>query len=113
MGGGECVQGILANHFGCLLTTMAQEPHNVTLMVLVCVTLHNIIRTLHRADHQVLPNEEENNHRQVPGGCRQGQVMLVLGVLWGNNATIATKRQREYRMHYYNNAVGQFHGRMT
>ena len=36
--------GILANRFRCLLTIMAQEPHNVTSVVLACVTLHNIIK---------------------------------------------------------------------
>ena len=67
--------GILANCFRCLLITMAQEPHNVTWVVLACVTLHNIIRTRYRGNHQGLPGEEDNNHRQVPGGWRQGQVL--------------------------------------
>ena len=41
----ENVFRILANHFRCLLTAMVQEPHNVTLVVLVSMTLHKIIRT--------------------------------------------------------------------
>ena len=62
------VFGILVNCFKCLLTTMAKEPHNAMLVVLTCVTLHNIIRKGYWADHQGLTDEEENNHRQVPGG---------------------------------------------
>ena len=65
---------ILANRFRCLLTTMAQGPHNVMLVVLACVTLHNIIRTRYWADHQGLA-DEENNHGQLPGAWREGQVL--------------------------------------
>ena len=36
--------GIMANKFGCLLTTMNQNPETVTSIVLVCCTLHNIMR---------------------------------------------------------------------
>ena len=63
----EKVFWILANRFRCLLTTMAQEPHSVTTVVLACVTLHNIIRTHYWAGHKGLADEEDNNHRQVPG----------------------------------------------
>ena len=96
---------ILANCFRCLLTTMAQELHNVKSVVMACVTLHHLIMTHYLADHQRLPNED-NNQRKVPGGWRQGQVLNDLGgPERDNNATIAAKRQREYLMHYYNNAV--------
>ena len=66
--------GILVNRVRCLLTTITQEPHNVTLMVLACVTLDNIIRTHYDADHQGLA-EEDNNHGQVLGAWRQGQIL--------------------------------------
>ena len=36
-------------------------PHNVTSVVFACVTLHNIIRTCYRADHQGLA-DEDNSH---------------------------------------------------
>ena len=76
---------------------MALEPHNVTSVVLACVTLHNIIRTHSRAGHQGLADEEDNNHRQVPGAWRQGQVLSDLGVPpLGNHATVAAKRQRVF-----------------
>ena len=55
---------ILTNLFRCLLTIKAQEPHNVTSVV---VTLHSIIWTLYRADHQGLADEEDNHHMEIPG----------------------------------------------
>ena len=36
--------GIMANRFGCLLTTMTQHPETVTYIVLACCMLHNIMR---------------------------------------------------------------------
>ena len=59
---------ILANYFRWLLPTIVQEPHNVTSVVLACVTLHNIIRTRYWADHQGLADEEDNNHGHLRGG---------------------------------------------
>ena len=77
-----------------ILTTMTQESHNVTLVVLACATLHNIIMTLYRADHQGL-SDEDNNHRQVPNAWRKGQVLPDVGEPpWWNHATIAAKRKR-------------------
>ena len=41
----ECF-GILANRWGCLLTTLLQEePQTVEIMVNACITLHNVLRT--------------------------------------------------------------------
>ena len=71
--------GILANCFRCLLTIMAREPNNVMLVVLACVALHNIIRTCYWEDHQGLLDEDGNDHRQMPGGWRQGQVLPDVG----------------------------------
>ena len=94
--------GILATRFRCILTAMAQEPHNVTSVVLACVTLHNIIRTHYQADHQGQAGEENNNHRHIPGAWRQGQVLPDLEKSErGNNATVPAKRQRHYLKHSY------------
>ena len=46
------VFGVLANRFRSLLTTMDMEPNNITSKVLVCMTVHNIIRKCYQADHQ-------------------------------------------------------------
>ena len=77
----ENVFRMLVFHFRCLMTTMAQEPYNVTSEVLACVTLHNIIRTCYQMDHQGRADEDDSNHRQVPGAWRQGQVLPDLGEL--------------------------------
>ena len=37
--------GILANRWGCLLTTLRQEPQNVEIMVNACKTIHSMLRT--------------------------------------------------------------------
>ena len=45
----RCVEnafGILANCWGCLLTTLLQEePQTVEIIVNACITLHNMLRT--------------------------------------------------------------------
>ena len=38
--------GILANRWGCLLTTLRQEPQNLETIVNACSTLHNMLRTV-------------------------------------------------------------------
>ena len=58
--------GILASRSSSILTIMAQDPHNV--MLVVCVTLHNIMRTRYREGLA----DENNKHMRVQGGWRQG-----------------------------------------
>ena len=41
----ENASGIVANRWGCLLTTLRQEPQNVKIMVNACITLYNMLRT--------------------------------------------------------------------
>ena len=84
--------GILANRFRCILTTMKLEPHTVMPVILTCVTLHHIIRTLYRVDHQGLADYEDNNHRmyQMPGG--KVKFCLPWGTTVGNYVTVAAKR---------------------
>ena len=71
---------MLANCFRCVLTTVAQEPHNVTSVSLACVTVHNIIWICYRADHQGLVDEEDNDHRDISDDWRQVEVLVYLGV---------------------------------
>ena len=48
---------------------------------------------------------EDIDLRQVPGDWSQVLTNLW-GPEWGNDATIAVKIQKEYLMHYSNNAIG-------
>ena len=85
--------GIPADHFRCLLTTITQELHNVTSVVLACVTLHHIIWAHYRADHQGLP-DKDNDQREIPGAWRQCAGLADLGGQdRGNYATVAAKTQ--------------------
>ena len=82
---------------------MAQYPHNVTSVVFACVTLHNIIQTYYRADHQGLTDEQHNDHREIPGAWRRGAVSADLGDKDRDNyATVAAKRQSFFETLLYN-----------
>jgi hypothetical protein len=59
--------GILANRFGCLLTTLKQNPSTVESIVLACVCLHNIMRVRYPHDQNVLVDQEDNNHNIISG----------------------------------------------
>ena len=99
--------GIMANRFGCLLTIMSQKPETVTSIVLACCTLHNIMRLRHPGIHQGLADEEDDNHRVIPGQWRQGACLQDIEEVAGSNRdTQVAKRQRLYLKHYYNAPVG-------
>ena len=99
--------GIMANRFGCLLTTMCQNPETLTSIVLACCTLHNIMRLRYPGIHQGLGDEEDDNHRVIPGQWRQGACLQdIEDVTGGNRDTQVAKRQRLYLKHYYNAPVG-------
>ena len=57
--------GILANRFGCLLTTMDQNTYTVSSVVLACCVLHNM-RIRYPGLHQCIVDNEDDNHRLVP-----------------------------------------------
>ena len=99
--------GIMANRFGCLLTTMSQNPVTVTSIVLACCMLHNIMRLRYPGIHQGIADEEDDNHRVIPGQWRQGACLQDIGEVAGGNRDIqVAKRQRLYLKHYYNAPVG-------
>ena len=64
--------GILANIFGCLLTTMNQNKDTVTSIVLACCVLHNIMRIRYPGVHHGSVYDEDKHHRLVPRQWRQG-----------------------------------------
>lgn len=55
--------GILANRFGCLLTTLKQNPGTVESIVLACVCLHNVMRDRYPQEQNGLVDEEDNSHQ--------------------------------------------------
>jgi hypothetical protein len=59
--------GILANHFGCLLTRMRQEQNTVTGIVLACCCLHNLMRIRYPAAQNALLDVEDEDHNVIPG----------------------------------------------
>ena len=73
---------------------MAEELHNVTLVVLLCITFVKIIRIPYCANYQGLPDEGDNDYRRMQGAWRQEQVLPDLGgPEQGNNVTVPAKRQ--------------------
>ena len=64
--------GIMANRFGCLLTTMNQNKDTVTSIVLGCCVLLNIMRVRYPGVHQGIVNDEDENSRLVPGQLETG-----------------------------------------
>ena len=91
--------GMMANRFGCLLTTMNQNLETVTSIVLACCTLHNIMRLRYPGIHQGLAYEE--NDRLMTGQWRQGACLQDIKDVTGRNwDTQVAQRQRLYLKHY-------------
>ena len=98
--------GVIANRFGCLLTTKSQNPETVTSIVLACCTLHNIMRLRYPGIHLGIADEENDNHRVIPEQWRQDACLQdIEDVAGGNRDTQVAKRQRLYLKHYYNAPV--------
>ena len=98
---------IMTNRFGCLLSTMSQNPETVTSIVLACYTLHNIMRLRYPGIHQGTADEEDGNHRVIPGQWRQVVCLQDIEDVAGSNRDIqVAKRQRLYLKHYFYDPVG-------
>ena len=100
--------GILAQRFGCLLTTMKLLPPNVEKVVMACVCLHNLLRLENPAEQNGNLDREDDNHNIVPGAWREGRQLVGLEAraLRGNVATREAREQRLYLMNYYHSEVG-------
>ena len=64
---------------------MRQNPETVTSIVLACCTLHNIMRLRYPGIHQVIADEEDDNHRVIPGLWRQGACLQDIEEVAGGN----------------------------
>ena len=95
--------GIMANRFGCLLTTMSQNPETITSIVFACCTLHIIMRLRYPGIHQGIADEEHDNHRVIPGQWRQVACLQdIEEVAGGNRDPQVARSQRLYLKHYCN-----------
>lgn len=98
--------GILANRFGCLLTTMKTTPENATSTVLACCCLHNILRA-HTSSLPVTVDTEDEDHNLVPGTWRDERTLLDGEKSRGKNtATQDAKMVRQYLTTYYSSKYG-------
>ena len=99
--------GILANRFRALLTTLAQEPETVKVMVLACVCLHNLMRLRYPTAQNDVLDREDANHNVIPGAWRQdAQLGDMQEARRGNIDTWLAKQQRKELKHYYSSVVG-------
>ena len=75
-------------------------------MVLACVTLHNMLRTA-CADDGTLGDRENEQQNLIPGSWSDDTILDDLERrLYGNNTSMAAKRQILYLKHYYNGEAG-------
>lgn len=99
--------GILANKFGCLLTTLRQKPDTVTSIVLACCCLHNILRDADPTYVSKVDREEDEDHALVEGDWRNGgELMDGERDQARNTSTKEAKDQRDYLKNYYNSNIG-------
>lgn len=95
--------GILSQRFGCLLTTLRQDPETVNSIVMACVVLHNLMRI--RYPRQLPDVDQEGpDHQVIPGAWRQNNELIdaIADIRGGNRDTRAAKAQRQYLTAYFN-----------
>ena len=90
----------------CLLTTVNQNKDTVTLIVLACGVLNNIMKIQYPGVYHGIGDDEDEYHRLVHGQWRQGvKLQDMEEVTAGNRDTQMAKKQRLYPKHYYNAPV--------
>ena len=99
--------GILANRWGCMLTTMKQHPKTVIAIVSACCILHNILRS--QGLQRGLADEEDADHQVIPGSWRKGPAANMVDGHGerGNSGTQDAKEVREKLTEYYASPAGQ------
>ena len=86
--------GILANRFGCLLTTMKFQPEKATSIVLGAICCHNLMRMRYAGLQNGVMDREDDNNQLIPGEWRQGNTWEQhLQRIPGNRETNAGKQQ--------------------
>ena len=98
--------GILANRWGCLLTTLRVAPSTATTIVLACCTLHNIL-TKGSGVPIGLVDVEDEEHNLVPGQWRSDKSLVDAGnKVGGNKGSHKEKATRDYLCEFYNSPAG-------
>ena len=90
--------GILVSRFRVMMTTIELPPETVRDVVLICVVLHNILRSQYQGQHG---GQQRRDDDDVPGDGR-----LIGGtadVGRDRNPTREAKRLRDYLKDYFNN----------
>ena len=64
--------GILANRFGCLLTTLKQPPDTVDSIVQACLCLHNFMRMRYPGLQNAVLDKDDEDHNVIPGAWKEG-----------------------------------------
>ncbi|WAR05897.1 HARB1-like protein [Mya arenaria] len=99
--------GLLAMRFQCLLGCLNQMPETVDLIILACVTLHNLISIRYPAIARLAVDQEDEHNQLVPGEWRQGRQLADGDRTHGRNVvTSAGVSQRNYIKHYFNSRAG-------
>ena len=99
--------GILSNRYRVLLTTMAQRPGTIRLIVSACVMLHNLMRTRYPAGQNALLDIELDDGDFIPGEWRRGRQMRDCEFEFGHNRDHREgKMQRNLLKHWVNSPVG-------
>lgn len=99
--------GILANRFGCLMTTLTVTPDTATEIVLACCLLHNLLRDANAPIPKGLIDDEDANHDLIPGTFRR-ECDLTPGTSTcaKNTGKKSEKDQRDYLRDYYSSKYG-------
>ena len=73
--------GILANRFGCLLTTIKFQPKVVVDIVMAAICLHNLMRMRFPGAQNAVMDRKDDNHNLIPGewstsysGCQETEL---------------------------------------
>jgi len=99
--------GILANRFGCLLTTLRLCPDTATDIVLTCCLLHNLLRDKTLEASTRLIDEDVEDHNVVAGAVNtDGDLTPGNSTCARNTGSLEAKKQRDYLKDYYNSDLG-------
>jgi hypothetical protein len=96
--------GILANRFRCLIRTLQIQPATVNIVVLACLSLHNVMRTRFPGLQNRDLDKEMEDGTYTPGAWRTEALMHDVDNV--KAPTAASRQAKKYRVmmkHFVNN----------